>query len=135
LCSYNLQQCDATPPTPAGGANSAHPDQTSWLDFGERKGRRKVEGDGKERAMGKEMERKGTGENEKRTKGKEGDGRKEKGKGKRKGGILCSCDFSLGKSRGLLGTLASLAETAEPSEMSSAEERTHCRNSEQPGVG
>ena len=62
-------------------------------------------------------------------------GGKRKERGERKGGILCSCEISLGKSRGLLGTLASLAETAEPSEMSSAEERTDWLNSEQPGVG
>ena len=54
------------------------------------------------------------------------EGKRKEG-GERKGGILCSCD--------LLGTLASLAETAEPSEMSSAEERTDWLNSEQPGVG
>ena len=71
---------------PAGGANSAP--QTSWLDFGERKGMGK--GNGKERARRKEREKKAV-------KGKRR-GEKEKGtRGRGKGRILCSCDFSPGK--------------------------------------
>jgi len=85
-------RCNA--PDPAGGANSALPDQTSWLDLGE----------GKEGEKGAERERKGRwgkkgkekngsgsekrGRKEKGTKGREGGGRKEKGRN------LCSCDFS-----------------------------------------
>jgi len=39
LCSYNLQQRDATPRTPLGELTALL--QTSWLDFGERKRRGK----------------------------------------------------------------------------------------------
>ena len=68
LCSYNLQQCDATPLTPLGELTALP--QTSWLDFGERKRRGKGRGKGsggKERRRGqrkgreeggREMERK-----------------------------------------------------------------------------
>jgi len=37
LCSYNIHECDATPRDPTGGAKSA---PQTWLDFGERKGRK-----------------------------------------------------------------------------------------------
>jgi len=53
LCSYNLQQCDATPWTPLGELTALP--QTSWLDFGERKRREKGRGKGsggKERRRG-----------------------------------------------------------------------------------
>jgi len=61
LCSYNLQQCDATPWTPLGELTALP--QTSWLDFGERKRRGKGRGKGSG-GKGKEkgtMEREGGG--------------------------------------------------------------------------
>jgi len=84
-------RCNA--PDPAGGANSALPDQTSWLDLGERKGRGKGSGKGKERAMGKEGERKmgvGVKRGEERRRGQR-EGREEEGK--RKGGICAVVIF------------------------------------------
>jgi len=52
-CSYNLQQCDATPLTPLGELTALL--QTSWLERG-REGEREREG--KERARGKERKSK-----------------------------------------------------------------------------
>jgi len=72
---------------PAGGANSAP--QTSWLDFGERKEMGK--GNGKERARRKERGK------EKAVKGKRRGGKEKGTRGRGKGRILCSCDFSPGK--------------------------------------
>jgi len=86
LCSYNLQQCDATPQTPLGELTALTQTRPPGWILGRGKEGGKWRGKGKERAMGKEMERKGRGENEKRTKGKEEDGRKEKGRGGEKGG-------------------------------------------------
>ena len=72
--------------------------QTSWLDFGERKGR----GKGSEKEKGRrgkcERERKRkrkrkVGEERRREKERKMNKRKREGKG----GILCSCDFSLRK--------------------------------------
>jgi len=87
------------PRTPLGGSNSAPPDPLIGFCREERKGKREVKG--------KERERKGRGgkrkkewegkvRDEKRGGQRRGGGR-ERGKGKGKGGILCSCDFSLGK--------------------------------------
>jgi len=91
-------------PDPAGGANSAP--QTSCLVFWERKERGKEKenkkgGKGK-KGKGKKVKGKRRGGKEKETMGREGVGRRrerkeEKRRVKRKGGILCSCDFSLGK--------------------------------------
>jgi len=50
-CSYNLQQCDATPWTPLGELTALL--QTSWLERG-----REREREGKERARGKERKSK-----------------------------------------------------------------------------
>jgi len=72
LCSYNLQQCDATPRTLLGELTTLP--QTSWLDFGERKERGKGGEKGKGRkAKGKKngkkrSEREKRGEKEKGTK-------------------------------------------------------------------
>ena len=62
LCSYNLQQCDATPRTLLGELTTLP--QTSWLDFGERKergkgGERERGGKQKAKRMGKKKEVKG----------------------------------------------------------------------------
>jgi len=60
LCSYNTQQCDAPPRAPLGEVYNSTT-RTSWLDFGERKGREKGrEREGKEMAREKETERKST---------------------------------------------------------------------------
>jgi len=73
-------------------ANSAP--QTSWLDFGERKGRgngrRKGKGEGERRGERKGRKKKGS-------KGRKGGGRgrkEENGKVRRKSEFVCSCDFS-----------------------------------------
>jgi len=78
------------------------------LDFGEGRGRRKWRGKRKGRKV--EGERKEKGGEEKRRRQREGEGemreRKGKGGGKRKGGVLCSCDWSLGKTHLLSITVA-----------------------------
>jgi len=91
------------PRTPLGKLTALP--QTSWLDFGERKGRGKGSENEKGRRGKCERERKRkrkrkVGE-ERRRRQKEGVEEKErkmkKRKGEGKGGILCSCDFSLRK--------------------------------------
>ena len=55
LCSYSLQQCDATPQTFLWELTALY--QTFWLDFGERKGRGKggeSGSEGKEKTKGGE---------------------------------------------------------------------------------
>jgi len=80
----------------SGGANSALPD--FWESKGRGKGTGRGKGKGRKVGGGKEGKwKEGKG---KMTKGKERQGRR-KGEG---GGILCSCDFSLGKPLILLAT-------------------------------
>jgi len=80
---FTAMRCYA--PDPAGGANSALPDQTSWLDLGRgRKGKRerkgKGKGDGKRRGKKNGSGSEKRGRKEKGTKGRDGGGRKEKGR-------------------------------------------------------
>ena len=79
LCSYNIQQCDASLRTPLRELTALP--QASWLDFGEWKGRGKLDR--------KRRDRKGWGgkENEKEVKGKKR-GKKEKGTKGREGGWM-----------------------------------------------
>ena len=82
-CSYNLQHCQATPRTPLGKLTALA--QTSWLDFGERKG----SGKGRwTRKLGPEKKGRGEGGRKKRMwKGKRGEEmRRGKGKGGRRKG-------------------------------------------------
>ena len=72
LCSYNLQQCDATPRTLLGELTTLP--QTSWLDFGERKERGKGGEKGKGRkAKGKKNGKEKRSEREKKRRKGEGD--------------------------------------------------------------
>jgi len=91
LCSYNLQQCDATPWTPLGELTALP--QTSWLDFGERKRR----GKGRGKGSGGKGKEKGTMERE--GGGREGNGKEKEKWANGKGRILCSCDFPPRKTR------------------------------------
>jgi len=86
LCSYSLQQCDATPQTFLWELTALY--QTFWLDFGERKGRGKggeSGSEGKEKTKGEERK----GKRSERQKGREEkrrqrEGREEERKGKKK---------------------------------------------------
>jgi len=83
----------------SGAANSAP--QTSWLDVRDRRGREKGMRKGKWRGRKVGAERKkGGGRKGEGDKGKRKGERRERkgmGGGKGNGGILCSCDYSLGK--------------------------------------
>jgi len=98
-----LQQCDATPRTLLGEL-TALPRPLAWSFGRGKKGerRRKIKGRERKGGKGKESERekeerKGEGDNGKGGRRKEKRKKEEKRRVKRKGGILCSCDFSLGK--------------------------------------
>jgi len=75
----------------SGGANSGP--QASWLDSGEENGKREA------KKSGRKKRRKGKG---KKVEGDKGEKRGKKENEGGKGGILCSCDFSLGETLGQL---------------------------------
>ena len=102
FCAVTIYSNAMLRPDPARGANSAPPDLLA--EFGERKGMGKGrvrKGRGgkvseRKRILNGNDGRKGEGDKGKggRRKGKESG---KKGMGEGKGGILCSCDFSLEK--------------------------------------
>jgi len=108
---------------PSWGANSAPPDFLGgfWGDERKEKGRGrgragKKKSEGKRKGEEKGVKGKMRGREEKGTNGRDGGERerkrKEKRKGKGNGGILRSCDFSLGKT--LLEGLPIFTQTATP---------------------
>jgi len=79
-CTFFLQELTAAP-------------QASWLDSGEENGKREA------KKSGRKKRRKGKG---KKVEGDKGEKRGKKENEGGKGGILCSCDFSLGETLGQL---------------------------------